>query len=125
MGWIIEQNGKLLIECRDESGKLNPLCMNIPFIFTCASSSDESVIKQEIKRQYDASVYEVLEIFSSTLKSDSSASARFYYVKLTKEISISDMSKKWLSPNVVLKETMGISPKVVDAYLKSKIELIY
>jgi len=114
------------VQRKDEYGKLSASCFSLPFVFVTSDVCDNDVVKTEIERQFGiADIKEFSPVFATSFRTDST-SAMFYYVKLCRSVKVCDtMHEKWVLPETILKESFGISCEVIDAYLKSKIQVLY
>lgn len=124
VGFILEQYDKILVECKDEFGKLNANSLSLPFFFTHAATKDIDLIRQHLIKEFDADILEIRLILEMHLKSCNDVSACFYYVKANKIVNnVSSCMTKWMTPDEFIKKANGLSNKVVISYLNSKVEV--
>lgn len=126
IGLIIEQEGKILVECRNEYGEFSPGSLSLPFFLTESKLSDPEVIEDFIYKQYDGHILELKEVSESHLKSCLGASCVFYHVTLKKSIKTNSVyCRGWLSPQTFMKKSYGVFPKVVETFFANEIEVVY
>ncbi|MFA6089204.1 MAG: hypothetical protein WC755_05040 [Candidatus Woesearchaeota archaeon] len=123
VGFVLEQYDKILIECRDEYGRLCPSSTSLPFISTQSSKDDVGLLKKHIKDEYGVNVLEIVPFYQFRFKTCEDVCASYYYVKVDGVIKGNSLTKKWMNSNEFLKEATGVNAKAVDAFLKSKIEV--
>ena len=122
VSWLVVQDGKLVLECRDLFGIPHPGMLGLPYqIVAKTAAIDKNIIERECVKRYACKVISQDLILDNGFTSDT-FSARCYLVHLDRPIQTSDPYIRLVAPRDAMERAHPLVAEAICRVLETPLE---